>query len=592
MLVRLLEIACGIFDRDDICQREERRLHNHIDTRAEAELTGNLESVDEIQFRVKLREFPFHHRRQDRIQLLRFPRTVQKEDAAVFETAKQIVFVNVARAVARDVIGAADEVRPADGIGAEAQMGNRDAAGFLGIVSEISLRKHVRVIADDFDRVLIRADGAVRSESPEFTGNGAVRALRHGHGRQREIRHVVSDGKREIVARILGGKMREDGHDVFGNDVFRAEAVASADDANGKTGSGDDTLDVEEERLTERPRLTRAVEDGDFSDGFGKDGEEMFRGKRAIEMDGDEPDLFAFFAKRVDDVLCRVAHRADGDHDAVRIGCAVVIKEMMRAAGDFGELVHVALHDIGQRVIIRIRRFGVLEINIRIFRRAANDGMIRRKRARAEIGERFLVDERREVFVGNRFYFLNFMARAETVEEIDEGDASANGGQMRHGGQIHDFLDIRFGQHGATGRPRAHHVLVIAENRKRVRGQSPGRDVKDTRQELAGDLVHIRNHEQHTLRRRVRRRERAALERTVKRPGRAAFGLHFHDADGVAENIFPPVRRPFIDGLGHRRRRRDGINRRHFRKRIGNIRRCRIAVHCFHVFQDEHLAFF
>ena len=329
--------------------------------------------------------------------------------------------------MAGDVIGAADEIGPADGIGAEAQMGNRDAAGFLGIVSEISLRKHVRVIADDFDRVFIRADGAVRSESPEFTGNGAVRAFGYGHGRQREICHVVSDGECEIVARILGGKVRKDGHDVFGNDVFRAEAVASADDANGKAGRGDDALDVEEERFAERPRLARTVEDGDFFDGLGKDGEEMFRGKRAIEMDGDEPDLFTFFTKRVDDVFRRVAHRADGDHDAIRIGGAVVIKEMMRAAGDFGELVHVALHDVGERVVIGIRRFGVLEINIRIFRRAANDGMIRRKRARTEIGQRFLVDERREVFVGNRFYFLNFMARAEAVEEIDEGDASANG---------------------------------------------------------------------------------------------------------------------------------------------------------------------
>ena len=88
MLVRLFEIAHGIFDGDDICQREERRLHDHIDARAEAELTGNLEGVDEIQFRVKLRQFPFHHRGKDRVQLLRFPRTVQKEDAAVFETAK------------------------------------------------------------------------------------------------------------------------------------------------------------------------------------------------------------------------------------------------------------------------------------------------------------------------------------------------------------------------------------------------------------------------------------------------------------------------------------------------------------------------
>jgi len=51
--------------------------------------------------------------------------------------------------------------------------------------------------------------------------------------------------------------------------------------------------------------------------------------------------------------------------------------------------------------------------------------------------------------------------------------------------------------------------------------------------QLAGDLVHIRDHQQQTLRRGKGGGKRAGLQGAVHRASRAAFGLHLsHGGDG------------------------------------------------------------
>ena len=86
----------------------------------------------------------------------------------------------------------ANEIRRSDRARAEAQMRNRHRAGFLRIVNKIALRKIVGVLADDFDRFLVRAHGAVRSEPKELRAHNVVRL-------DREIRIEVEAGMREIV---------------------------------------------------------------------------------------------------------------------------------------------------------------------------------------------------------------------------------------------------------------------------------------------------------------------------------------------------------------------------------------------------------
>lgn len=162
---------------------------------------------------------------------------------------------------------------------------------------------------------------------------------------------------------------------------------------------------------------------------------------------------------------------------------------------------------------------------------------------------------------------------------------------MRDRRQVHDFLHALFAKHRATGRPRRHHVLMIAENTQTVRRERPRRHVQYGRQQFARHFIQIRNHQQKALRSRVCRRQRARLQRAVHHARRAAFRLHLDHFHRPTEHIFPPVRRPIIDQLRHRRTRRDRVNPRDFRKAIRNVRRRRVAVHCFPVHVHATLLF-
>ena len=66
-----------------------------------------------------------------------------------------------------------------------------------------------------------------------------------------------------------------------------------------------------------------------------------------------------------------------------------------------------------------------------------------------------------------------------------------------------------------------------------------------------GNLVHIGNHQQQTLRCGEGRTERTGLERTVERTRSTRFGLHLHDLHGLSEDILSSPCGPFVHILGH-----------------------------------------
>ena len=85
--------------------------------------------------------------------------------------------------------------------------------------------------------------------------------------------------------------------------------------------------------------------------------------------------------------------------------------------------------------------------------------------------------------------------------------------------------------------------------------QRTGAHVEDAGQQLAGDLVHVRDHQQQALRRGERRGERTGLQRAVHGTGSAGFGLHLSDADRLTEKILAIVRSPVVRDFRHRGRR-------------------------------------
>ena len=220
--VGVFQVFHGICIRNDVGEVEEGRLHDHIDAAAETDVLCDLKGIDDVEFCLEGSELPFHGCRQDAVQIFFSPWGVQKEDAARLEAAEKVVFIDVGRTVAGDVVSLADEVRLSDRIWAEAKMGDGDAAGFLGVIGEVALCIEVGVVADDLDGALVRTDGAVRAEAPEFAGDELGRDFRYRERSEGEVRHVVFDGEREVVARGLFLQVFIDSHDVFRNDVLRA----------------------------------------------------------------------------------------------------------------------------------------------------------------------------------------------------------------------------------------------------------------------------------------------------------------------------------------------------------------------------------
>src|ERR1019366_3556522 len=71
-------------------------------------------------------------------------------------------------------------------------------------------------------------------------------------------------------------------------------------------------------------------------------------------------------------------------------------------------------------------------------------------------------------------------------------------------------------------------------------------DMEYRRRELAGDLEHVRDHQQQTLRRREGCRQRAGLKRPVQRAGGTPFALHLLDDGNTAPDILGAGGRPFV----------------------------------------------
>ncbi len=187
-------------------------------------------------------------------------------------------------------------------------------------------------------------------------------------------------------------------------------------------------------------------------------------------------------------------------------------------------------------------------------------------------------DQRPEIVVAEQVDAVDLVRGAEPVEEVQERDPSPQRGGVRHGGEVMGLLHRTGAQHGEAGRPGGHHVAVVAEDRQRVRGDRTGGDVDHRRRELAGDLVHVRQHQQQTLRSGERRTQGTRLQRAVQRAGRSGLGLQLDHLGHRAPQVRLACCRPRVGQLTHRRGRRDRIDRHHLRQRIGDLGGRLVAV--------------
>ena len=163
-----------------------------------------------------------------------------------------------------------------------------------------------------------------------------------------------------------------------------------------------------------------------------------------------------------------------------------------------------------------------------------------------------VVNHRPQIVRRELFDLGHFVRGPKTIEEMYKRQTGFQGSGLGNQGHVHHRLHGMRSQHREAGSPHGHHVLVVAKDRQPLSGQRPRRDMKNRRRKFAGDLVHVRDHQQQPLRRGKGGRQRAPLQRAVHCPGGAPLTLHFHYIRHRAPNVLLSFRRPLVRPLTHR----------------------------------------
>ena len=306
--------------------------------------------------------------------------------------------------------------------------------------------------------------------------------------------------------------------------------------------------------------------------------EEGLDGERAVQADRDEADLLAPPQQLVHDLGRRAGARPHEDDDPVGIRCAVIVHERVATTGALPELVEDLLHDRRHGVVESVGRLARLEEDIRVLRTAPQHRPLRREAVRPVVEHVLVADEGAQVVVVEQGDLVDLMGGAEAVEEVQERNARAQRRRVRDEREVVRLLHARRAQERPPGAARRHHVGVVAEDRQGVSGQCPRSHVDDRRGQLAGDLVHVRQHEEQALRCGERRAERALLERTVQGTRGAALGLHLHHLGHGAPQVRAAGRAPRIRELAHRRGGRDRVDGAHITEAVGHQGHRLVAV--------------
>ena len=490
--------------------------------------------------------------------------------------------MNIRRIMTCDKVCGGYQIRRANRIFAETQMRLCQTAGLLGVIYKVCLTVQVCRMTDNLDGVFVCAYRTVRAHAPEYGGGQAFCGqLRFFCARQRCVGDIIDDANGEIVLRLVLLEVLKDGNNLTRCGVLGGQTVTAADNRNIAADFLEDGANVLIQRLAHGARLLGAVENSDFLDGLRQNLEEMLRRERTVQVNVYHTDFFALAHQEINRFgggLCAGTHQ---DDDAFCILCTVVVKQLVRTAGNLADLVHVMLYRVRNGGNLGVTCFTALEEDVRIYGGAAGCRMLRIQRVLAECLEGIHVDQRAQIFVVQRFNLLNLVRRAEAVEEVQERHALVNGSQMSNGAQIHNFLRGGRSQHSKAGVADCHDVGMVTEDRQCMRRQRAGGDMEHARKHFACDFVHVRNHEQQTLRCRVRGGQSAGLERAVHGTGCAAFRLHFHNVYRLAEQIFFAVCCPLIHVFSHRGGRCDRVNARNLGKCVRNVRSSLVAVHDF-----------
>ncbi len=383
------------------------------------------------------------------------------------------------------------------------------------------------VIAHDAGGGAGGAHGAVAAEPVEHGAQDVVRLgegrLVHGEG---QVGDVVVDADRRLAPRAVPGQLLEHRRRHRGGELLRRQPVADADHPRHALGSFRERCqDVEPQGLAQRARLLRPVEDRDRTHRRRQAGEERRTVEGTVQPDLDEPDPLPTPHQPVDRSAYRRPAGTHDHYDSVGFRVTVVLEDPVRSAGRGGQLVHRTLDGPRDRRVVGVGRLAALEEGVGVLRGAADHRMVRRQRAAAMRVDGPVGQQAGQGRVIEQRDLVQLVRGAEAIEEVQERNTGVQRGRMRDRGEVVRLLRRRRGEHGEAGRPRGHHVTVVTEDRQGLGGHGPGGHMEHHRRELAGDLEHVRQHQQEPLRRGEGGGQCTRLQSTVDGAGGTALAL-------------------------------------------------------------------
>ena len=266
------------------------------------------------------------------------------------------------------------------------------------------------------------------------------------------------------------------------------------------------------------------------------------------------------------------------------IWCTIVIKYMMLTAGNLGQISHSFLNQIWNSLIIFVYSLTSLEINIIILSSTTDTWMIWIQCIATESIYCIPVQNLAQFLIRNNFNLLNLMGSTETIKEIKERNPSLNSNQMSNSSQIHNFLYRGLSQHSHTGLTGSHNILMVTKNVQRAGSQGTSTNVEYAWQKLTGNLVHIWNHQEHTLRCSIGSSQSTSLQGAMYSTSGASLRFHLYDVYLLAKQVFLALCCHFVYILSHWRRRRNRIDCSYISKCVRDIRSSGITIHSFHFF--------
>ena len=278
---------------------EEAGLQDDVDSPGQADLARDPVGVDDVHVEV-LGEDLLLGRPGERVpDLVGRVGAVEQQGRAVGRAVEHLCPFEQPELVAADEARLLDEVGRPDRLWPEAHVRDRLRAGLLRVVDEVALRVQA-LGAQDLDRVLVRPDRAVRAQAEEDRADrlGRLDVQRRVVVEARP-RDVVGDADREPTPRPLACELVEHTGDHARRELLRGEPVAPPDDRRDHPPAvvgmrlAQRRDDVEEERLAERARLLRPVEDGDPADARRQRLHQRLRGERPVQPHLHHADLLA-----------------------------------------------------------------------------------------------------------------------------------------------------------------------------------------------------------------------------------------------------------------------------------------------------------